>query len=187
MAQITVLRPDTPDAPRPRLELAPRGALPRPAGDRPDRQRQAVGPELLEVLADELGKPLHRDITVELIHKPNAAYPITAVQADGMAARAHFVITGRRGLRSLLVVQSARRADDGGARDAGDGADHRAVPDDHRHPRGEARARPDTTRPRCRTRSTVRPTASCAPRGEMVEQVLRASCPRRSHLRFVEA
>jgi hypothetical protein len=94
MAQITVLRPDTPDTPRPALDLAPRGVLPpRPvigliANGKP------LARELLEMLADELRTPLHRDIDVQLIEKPSAAYPITAVQADGMAARAHFVITG---------------------------------------------------------------------------------------------
>jgi hypothetical protein len=94
MAQITVLRPDTPDTPRPQLDLAPRGPLPlRPvigliANGKP------LARELLEVLADELRQPLQRDIDVQLIEKPNAAYPITAAQADAMAARAHVVITG---------------------------------------------------------------------------------------------
>jgi hypothetical protein len=94
MAQITVLRPDTPDTPRPQLELAPRGVLPRQLVIGLIANGKPLARELLEVLADELRQPLHRDITVELIEKPNAAYPITAVQADGMAARAHFVITG---------------------------------------------------------------------------------------------
>lgn len=94
MTQITVLRPDTPDTPRPRLDLASRDVLPlRPViGLIANGKPLARG--LLEVLADELRTPLHRDIEVRLIEKPNAAYPITAVQADGMAARAHFVITG---------------------------------------------------------------------------------------------
>jgi hypothetical protein len=94
MAQITVLRPDTPDAPRPQLELAPRGLLPPQPVIGLIANGKPLARELLEVLADELRQPLHRDITVQLIEKPNAAYPITAVQADGMAARAHFVITG---------------------------------------------------------------------------------------------
>jgi len=94
MAQITVLRPDAPDMPAPRLELAPRAELPQRAVIGLVANGKPLARELLEVLADELRQPLHRDIEVQLHEKPNAAFPITAVQADAMAARAHFVIAG---------------------------------------------------------------------------------------------
>ena len=94
MAQITVLRPDAPDTPAPRLELAPRAELPQRAVIGLVANGKPLARELLEVLADELRQPLRRDIEVQLLEKPNAAFPITAVQADAMAARAHFVIAG---------------------------------------------------------------------------------------------
>jgi len=94
MAQITVLRPDAPDPPAPRLQLAPRGELPPRALIGLVANGKPLARELLTVLADELRLPLAREIEVQLLEKPNAAFPITAVQADGMAARAHFVITG---------------------------------------------------------------------------------------------
>ncbi len=94
MGQITVLRPDIADSPRRDLQLARRGDLP---------QRPVIGliangkplaRELLQALGEELRRRLHRDVELELLCKPSAAYPITGVQADGMAARAHMVITG---------------------------------------------------------------------------------------------
>lgn len=94
MTEITVLRPDTPDAPRSRLDPAPRGDLPQHPVIGLIANGKPLARELLEALGDELRRRLRRDVELELLCKPSAAYPITGAQADGMAARAHMVITG---------------------------------------------------------------------------------------------
>jgi hypothetical protein len=94
MAEITVLRPDQPAPPPADFELAERAELPeRPViGIVPNGKPLAK--ELLGVLADELRKRLGRDIEIEMLAKPSAAYPITDDEASAMAARCHVVISG---------------------------------------------------------------------------------------------
>jgi hypothetical protein len=94
MSRITVLRPDVADPPRTSLTLAPRR---RP----PDRvvigviaNGKPLAAELLQALSVQLGQRLRREVSTDVIRKPSAGSPVTAVQADGMAARAHFVLTG---------------------------------------------------------------------------------------------
>ncbi len=94
MAQITVLRPDFQERSRPPLELAPRGELPDRVVIGLVANGKPLAAELLQALAGELRTRIGRDTQVTLVKKPSAAYPMTAVQADGMAARAHLVITG---------------------------------------------------------------------------------------------
>jgi hypothetical protein len=94
MSRITVLRPDFVDPPRAALKLAPRSEPPEPLVIGLISNGKPLAAELLQALADELRKRLRRDVTTEIIRKPSAGSPVTAVQADGMAARAHFVITG---------------------------------------------------------------------------------------------
>jgi hypothetical protein len=94
MTMITVLRPDT-DAPPPAaVELAPRRELP----ERPVVGLVANGKplsrELLTVLAEELGARIGRDLELQVLAKPSAAYPITDDEATMLAARSHLVITG---------------------------------------------------------------------------------------------
>jgi hypothetical protein len=94
MGLITVLAPDLPDPPGRHVELAPRRAVP----ERPTIGLVANGKplatELLEILADELGRRLGRETDQLLLEKPQAGSTITSVQADGMAARAHFILAG---------------------------------------------------------------------------------------------
>ncbi|HEY2652830.1 MAG TPA: hypothetical protein VGI50_12950 [Solirubrobacteraceae bacterium] len=94
MSRITVLRPDFVEPPRAALTLAPRSEPPEPLVIGLISNGKPLAAELLQALADELRKRLRRDVTTEIIRKPSAGSPVTAVQADGMAARAHFVITG---------------------------------------------------------------------------------------------
>jgi hypothetical protein len=94
MAEIVVLRPDQPAPPPSDFELALREELPeRPViGIVPNGKPLAK--ELLGVLADELRKRLGREVEIEMLAKPSAAYPITDDQASAMAARCHIVISG---------------------------------------------------------------------------------------------
>ena len=94
MSRITVLRPDVVEPPRAALTLAPRAEPPEPLVIGLISNGKPLAAELLQALAGELRKRLRRDVTTEMIRKPSAGSPVTAVQADGMAARAHFVITG---------------------------------------------------------------------------------------------
>ena len=94
MTQITVLRPDEPEPTLASVSLAPRRELPaRPvvglvANGKP------LARELLGVLVQELSKRLERDVDVEVLEKPSAAYQISAEEADALAVRSHLVITG---------------------------------------------------------------------------------------------
>ena len=94
MTTITVLRPDTDAPPAASVELAPRAELPaRPvvglvANGKP------LSRELLTALAEEIGTRLARELELELLSKPSAAYPITDDEATMLAARSHLVITG---------------------------------------------------------------------------------------------
>lgn len=94
MAKITILRPDEPERASESLELAPRAELPpRPvvgliANGKP------LAREILEALAEEIGRHAGRTVELELLEKPSAAYQISAEQARVMAVRAHVVISG---------------------------------------------------------------------------------------------
>jgi hypothetical protein len=94
MSRVTVLRPDIIEPPREALTLAPRTEPPEPLVIGLISNGKPLAAELLQALVEELRKRLRREITTEMIRKPSAGSPVTAVQADGMAARAHFVITG---------------------------------------------------------------------------------------------
>jgi hypothetical protein len=94
MSRITVLRPDVVDPPRAGLTLAPRTDPPEQIVIGLIANGKPLASELLQALSGELRKRLQREVSTEVIRKPSAGSPITAVQADGMAARAHFVITG---------------------------------------------------------------------------------------------
>jgi hypothetical protein len=94
MSRITVLRPDFLEPPRAALTLAPRGEPPEPLVIGLISNGKPLAAELLRALAEELRKRLRREITTEMIRKPSAGSPVTTAQADGMAARAHLVITG---------------------------------------------------------------------------------------------
>jgi hypothetical protein len=94
MSRITVLRPDFLEPPRAALTLAPRSEPPDPLVIGLISNGKPLAAELLQALAEELRKRLRREVTTEMIRKPSAGSPVTATQADGMAARAHLVITG---------------------------------------------------------------------------------------------
>lgn len=94
MSRITVLRPDVVDPPRVALTLAPRSEPSEQVVIGLIANGKPLAAELLGALSEELRKRLRREVSTEVIRKPSAGSPITAVQADGMAARAHFVITG---------------------------------------------------------------------------------------------
>jgi hypothetical protein len=94
MSRISILRPDIVEPPRAALVLAPRTELPEQLVIGLVANGKPLATELLGALADELRKRLRRQVSTEIINKPSAGSPMTAVQADGMAARAHFVITG---------------------------------------------------------------------------------------------
>lgn len=94
MSRITVLRPDFVEPPRAALTPAPRSKPPEHLVIGLICNGKPLAAELLVALADELRKRLRREVTTEIIRKPSAGSPVTAVQADGMAARAHLVITG---------------------------------------------------------------------------------------------
>jgi hypothetical protein len=94
MAQITVLRPDETDPPVDSMVLAPRTELPREPVVGIVANGKPLAKELLHILVDELSVRLDRRLAAHLIEKPSAAYQISAEEADGMAARAHLVITG---------------------------------------------------------------------------------------------
>jgi hypothetical protein len=94
MSRITVLRPDVVDPPRAALTLAPRTDPPEQLVIGLISNGKPLAAELLHALADELRTRLRREVCTEVILKPSAGSPVSAVQADGMAARAHFVITG---------------------------------------------------------------------------------------------
>jgi hypothetical protein len=94
MGLVTVLRPDVPDSPVRQVRLAPRREI---------AQRPVIGlvangkplaTELLAMLADELHKRLGREIDHVWLEKPQAGSTISSVEADGMAARAHMIVTG---------------------------------------------------------------------------------------------
>jgi hypothetical protein len=94
MAEIVVLRPDEPAPAVASVPLAPRRELP----DKPVigviSNGKPLAKELLDALVAEIAAKLNRDVDVERLAKPSAAYVISAEQADVMAVRAHVVISG---------------------------------------------------------------------------------------------
>ena len=94
MTKITVLRPDEPAPQVATVELAPRKPLP----DRPVigviSNGKPLAKELLDALVLEFSLKLGREVDVERLAKPSAAYVISAEEADVMAVRAHMVISG---------------------------------------------------------------------------------------------
>jgi hypothetical protein len=94
LTRITILRPDFVEEPREALTLAPRTEPPEQFVIGLVSNGKPLAAELLTALVGEIRKRTGREISTEIIRKPSAGSPMTAVQADGMAARAHFVITG---------------------------------------------------------------------------------------------
>lgn len=94
MSRVTVLRPDVVDPPRAALTLAPRSQAPEPLVIGLIVNGKPLASELLEALSSQLRARLRRRVSTEVIRKSSAGSPITAAQADGMAARAHLVISG---------------------------------------------------------------------------------------------
>lgn len=94
MSTITVLRPDESAPPATTITLAPRTPLP----DRPVvgliSNGKPFAKELLGAIATEFSLRLGREVEIERLAKPSAAYVITPAEADAMAARADVVITG---------------------------------------------------------------------------------------------
>jgi hypothetical protein len=94
MTPITVLRPDTEAPPASTVELAPRGELPDQAVIGLIANGKPLAKEILTVLAQEVAKRIDRDVTLDLVAKPSAAYPIDDDEAKLLAARSHLVIAG---------------------------------------------------------------------------------------------
>lgn len=94
MNSITVYRPDQIQAVPDPIPLAPRRKL----AERPVVGLIANGKpfakEVLGALARQIEIEIGREVDVELLSKPSAAYVISAEEADVMAARAHVVISG---------------------------------------------------------------------------------------------
>ena len=94
MSTITVLRPDESTPPAATITLAPRTELP----ERPTigliSNGKPFAKELLGALATEFSLRLGREVDIERLAKPSAAYVITPEEADAMAARADIVICG---------------------------------------------------------------------------------------------
>lgn len=94
MAEIVVLRPDEPAPPVATVQLAPRGELPERPVIGVIANGKPLAKELLDALVAELAERLGRQVDVEQLAKPSAAYVISAEEADVMAVRAHMVISG---------------------------------------------------------------------------------------------
>jgi hypothetical protein len=94
MSTITVLRPDEPAPPVASVPLARRAPLPERPVIGVISNGKPLAKELLDALATEISARLGRDVDVERLAKPSAAYVISAQEADVMAARAHVVISG---------------------------------------------------------------------------------------------
>jgi hypothetical protein len=94
MAEITVLRPDEPAPPTASVPLAPRNALPERPVIGVISNGKPLAKELLDALVAEFALKLGREVDVERLAKPSAAYVISAEEADVMAVRAHVIISG---------------------------------------------------------------------------------------------
>lgn len=94
MSEITVLRPDEPAPPVASVELAERRPLPERPVIGVISNGKPLAKELLDALVLELQERIGREVEVERLAKPSAAYVISAEEADVMAVRAHLVISG---------------------------------------------------------------------------------------------
>jgi hypothetical protein len=94
MTEIVVLRPDEPAPAVASVALAPRGPLPERPVIGVISNGKPLAKELLDALVAELSVHLGRQVDVERLAKPSAAYVISAEEADVMAVRAHMVISG---------------------------------------------------------------------------------------------
>jgi hypothetical protein len=94
MAEVVVLRPDLPAPAVASVALAPRAPLPERPVVGVVSNGKPLAKELLDALVAELGARLGREVDVEHLAKPSAAYVIGAEEADVMAVRAHVVISG---------------------------------------------------------------------------------------------
>jgi hypothetical protein len=94
MAEITVLRPDAPPPQVASVALAERRALPERPVIGVVSNGKPLAKELLDALVAEFSVRLGRQVDVERLAKPSAAYVISAEEADVMAVRAHVVISG---------------------------------------------------------------------------------------------
>ena len=92
--KITVLRPDVPPPAVASVSLAERRPLPERPVIGVISNGKPLAKELLDALVVEIGERLGRDVGVERLAKPSAAYVISAEEADVMAVRAHVVISG---------------------------------------------------------------------------------------------
>ena len=95
MTKITVLRPDEPAPQVASVALAPRRELPERPVIGADLQRQAAGQGAARrARRSSSSLRLGREVDVERLAKPSAAYVISAEEADVMAVRAHVIISG---------------------------------------------------------------------------------------------
>jgi hypothetical protein len=94
MSRITVLRPDEPAPAVASVALAPREPLPERPVIGVISNGKPLAKELLDALVAELSVHLGRQVDVERLAKPSAAYVISAEEADVMAVRAHVIISG---------------------------------------------------------------------------------------------
>lgn len=93
MAQLTVLRPDVPEDAAPVTARAPRSAPARPAVLTLIENGKPNARALLRLIGAELGARTDL-VRVDTVSKPSASRPITADEADGLAAGSDLVITG---------------------------------------------------------------------------------------------
>jgi len=94
MTKITVLRPDEPAPQVASVALAPRRELPARPVIGVISNGKPLAKELLDALVAEFALKLGREVDVERLAKPSAAYVISAEEADVMAVRAHVIISG---------------------------------------------------------------------------------------------
>ena len=94
MSKITVLRPDEPAPQVASVALAPRRELPERPVIGVISNGKPLAKELLDALVLEFSLKLGREVDVERLAKPSAAYVISAEEADVMAVRAHVIISG---------------------------------------------------------------------------------------------
>ena len=94
MTKITVLRPDEPAPQVASVALAPRRELPERPVIGVISNGKPLAKELLDALVLEFSLKLGREVDVERLAKPSAAYVISAEEADVMAVRAHVIISG---------------------------------------------------------------------------------------------
>jgi hypothetical protein len=94
MTKVTVLQPSVDEPEASQFVLAERRPLPRRPVIGLVANGKPLAAELLDVLVDELRRRIRREVLIERIAKSSAGVTMSAAQADGMAARAHMIITG---------------------------------------------------------------------------------------------